>query len=124
MSKGVYPAETPGDCLFCRIVKGEITSRKIFENEELLAFKDINPQAPTHIIIIPKKHIESLSGAGKEDAVLLGHLQLAVSEIAEKILGKNAAYRVVVNRGREAGQSVFHLHYHLLAGRRFDWPPG
>jgi len=112
------------DCLFCRIVRGEVPSQKVFENKELLAFKDINPQAPIHIIIIPKKHINSLSGVEKKDDVLLGHLQLVISEITEKMLGKNSSYRVVTNCGEEAGQSVFHLHYHLLAGRRFTWPPG
>ena len=114
----------PQDCLFCRIVRGEIPSQKVFENKEMLAFKDINPQAPIHIIIIPKKHIDSLSGAGKNDNALLGRLQLVISEIAEKLLGKNSSYRVVTNCGEKAGQSVFHLHYHLLAGRRFTWPPG
>ena len=118
MSKGTR------DCLFCRIVKGEIPSQKVFENKELLAFKDINPQAPIHIIIIPKKHIDSLSGTEKKDSALLGRLQLVISEIAEKLLGKNSNYRIVTNCGEEAGQSVFHLHYHLLAGRRFTWPPG
>ena len=112
------------NCLFCRIVRGEIPSQKVFENKELLAFKDTNPQAPIHIIIIPKKHIDSLSGAEKKDNALLGRLQLVISEIAEKLLGKNSGYRIVTNCGEEAGQSVFHLHYHLLAGRRFTWPPG
>ncbi|MFA5393757.1 MAG: HIT domain-containing protein [Candidatus Ratteibacteria bacterium] len=111
-------------CLFCRIVKGEIPAQKIFENKELLAFRDINPQAPIHIIIIPKKHIASLSGAEEKDNALLGRLQLAISEIAEKLVGKNGGYRIVTNRGEDAGQSVFHLHYHLLAGRIFTWPPG
>lgn len=112
------------DCLFCRIVRGEIPSQKIFENKELFAFKDINPQAPIHVIIIPKKHISSLSETEKGDNALLGNLQLVIPEIAEKLLGKNSSYRVVINCGEEAGQSVFHLHYHLLAGRSFAWPPG
>ena len=112
------------DCLFCRIVRGEIPSKKVFEDKELLAFKDINPHAPIHIIIIPKKHLDSLSSAEKKDNALLGRLQLVISEIAEKLLGKNSSYRVVTNCGKEAGQSVFHLHYHLLAGRKFTWPPG
>jgi len=111
-------------CLFCRIVRGEIPSQKVFENNELLAFEDISPQAPIHIIIIPKKHITSLSGAETKDSALLGRLQLVISEIAEKLSGKNSSYRVVNNCGKEAGQSVFHLHYHLLAGRSFGWPPG
>jgi histidine triad (HIT) family protein len=112
------------NCLFCRIVRGEIPSRKVFENKELLAFKDINPQAPIHIIIIPKKHIDSLSGTQKKDSALLGRLQLVISEITAKLPGKNSGYRVVTNCGAEAGQSVLHLHYHLLAGRKFTWPPG
>lgn len=112
------------DCLFCRIASGEIPSQKVLENKELLAFKDINPQAPVHIVIIPKKHIGSLSGAEEKDGALLGRIQLAISEIAEKLPGKKNGYRVVTNCGEEAGQSVPHLHYHLLAGRRFTWPPG
>ena len=116
--------ELPQDCLFCRIVKGEIPSQKILENKELLAFKDINPQAPIHIIIIPKKHIDSLSESEEKDNVLLGRIQLAISEIAKKLAGKKNGYRVVTNCGEEAGQSVPHLHYHLLAGRKFTWPPG
>ena len=119
MNKGL-----PGDCLFCRIVRGEIPSQKIFENKELLAFKDISPRAPIHIIVIPKKHINSLSGAQKKDNALLGRIQLALPEIAKKLLGENSSYRVVTNCGEEAGQSVPHLHYHLLAGRIFTWPPG
>jgi len=119
MNKGL-----PQDCLFCRIVRGEIPSQKVLENKELLAFKDINPQAPIHVIIIPKKHIDSLSGAEEKDNALLGRIQLAIPGIAEKLLGKNSGYRVVTNCGEEAGQSVRHLHYHLLAGRRFTWPPG
>jgi len=121
MNKGLPQAQ---DCLFCRIVRGGIPSRKVFENKELLAFKDINPQAPIHVIIIPKKHINSLSGIEKKDSALLGRLQLVMPEIAEKLLGKNSSYRIVTNCGEEAGQSVLHLHYHLLAGRKFTWPPG
>jgi histidine triad (HIT) family protein len=116
--------EPDKSCLFCRIVRGEITARKVFEDEEALGFQDINPQAPVHIVVIPKKHISSLSEAEPDDAALLGRLQLAIAGIAEKTAGKGNGYRVVLNHGKDAGQSVFHIHYHLLAGRKFGWPPG
>lgn len=114
------------DCLFCLIAEGKVPSQKVFEDKELLAFNDINPQAPVHIIIIPKKHIASLSDITKEDSLILSRLQLAISKIARKLPGggEGGGYRVVANCGEEAGQSVFHLHYHLLAGRKFAWPPG
>jgi histidine triad (HIT) family protein len=95
----------------------------VFEDDDLIAIKDINPQAPTHLLIIPKKHISGLSAAGDEDAALLGKLQLAARDLARR--GKlEAGFRVVVNNGRGAGQTVDHIHYHLLAGRRMAWPPG
>jgi len=111
------------DCLFCRIVKGEIPSQIVRETDELIAFKDINPQAPTHILIVPRRHIDGLAQAAETDAALIGRLQLAARDLARE-LGLEQGYRVVVNQGRGAGQSVFHLHYHLLGGRRFNWPPG
>ena len=112
-----------GACLFCRIASGEVPARTVFEDGEVLAFKDINPQAPTHLLVIPKKHIPALSAAGDEDAALLGKLQLVARDLAK--LGKlENGFRVVTNNGRGAGQSVDHLHYHVLGGRRLTWPPG
>ncbi|PIP15778.1 MAG: histidine triad nucleotide-binding protein [bacterium (Candidatus Ratteibacteria) CG23_combo_of_CG06-09_8_20_14_all_48_7] len=111
-------------CLFCRMSKGEIPSQKVFEDDLVFAFKDINPQAPFHVLIVPKKHIESLSDISQQDEEIVGHLQSVISKIAETNVGKDGSYRVVINRGIGAGQSVFHLHYHLLAGRTFGWPPG
>jgi len=111
------------DCIFCKIAAGEINARKVYEDGEITAFWDLNPQAPTHILIIPNKHMESLSAAGKEHAELLGKIQLAAAEIAKNLKVEDA-FRLVTNNGRKAGQSVNHLHYHLLAGRRFNWPPG
>ena len=112
------------DCLFCRIVKGGIPCQKVFDDDRVLAFRDINPQAPVHVLVVPKKHIASLASALETDADLLGHLQLVIAQIAAEISGTDSGYRVVANHGESAGQSVFHLHYHLLAGRRFNWPPG
>ncbi|HNQ35274.1 MAG TPA: histidine triad nucleotide-binding protein [bacterium] len=112
------------ECLFCRLVKGEIPAQKVFEDEEILAFRDINPQAPIHILVIPKRHLSSLADFGEADRELLGRLQLAVRRVAEEQVGPGQDYRLVLNSGESAGQSVFHLHYHLLGGRTFRWPPG
>ena len=109
------------DCVFCRIVTGELPSKKVFENERILAFEDINPKAPTHILLIPKKHVVNLVD-GAADPGLLGEIVASSAEIAKQ---RGAAdYRLVTNTGKEAGQLVFHLHFHLLAGRRMTWPPG
>ncbi|MBI5623880.1 MAG: histidine triad nucleotide-binding protein [Elusimicrobia bacterium] len=111
------------DCLFCRIVSRQIPSQIVFEDDLALVFQDLNPQAPTHVLIIPKKHIPSLADAAEEDAALLGHLQRVAGRFArEHSLEKG--FRVVTNSGRGAGQSVDHLHYHLLGGRAMTWPPG
>ena len=111
------------DCIFCKIAGHEINAKFVHETDELAAFQDLNPQAPTHILIVTKKHITKLSAAGPEDMMLLGRIQYAAKEIAEK-LGVADAFRLVTNNGRKAGQSVDHLHYHLLAGRKMNWPPG
>ena len=111
------------DCIFCRIVNKEIDSRIVLENDDLVAFQDLNPHAPTHILIVPRKHIPGLSECTGEDVQLLGKIQLAAKELALKFqLAKG--FRLVVNNGRDAGQAVGHLHYHLLGGRRMNWPPG
>ena len=109
-------------CLFCRIINGEIASRSVFSDDNIVAFKDLNPQAPTHILIVPRKHISSLSEAGDGDAQVLGELQLAGRTIAADL--KLEGFRLVLNNGKIAGQTVDHIHYHLLAGRRLMWPPG
>ncbi|MDP1717117.1 MAG: histidine triad nucleotide-binding protein [Burkholderiales bacterium] len=109
--------------LFGKIIRREIPADIVFEDELCLAFRDINPQAPTHVLIIPKQEMAKLADAKAADQALLGHLMLAANQIARQ-LGVENAFRLVVNNGAEAGQSVFHLHVHLLAGRPFHWPPG
>jgi len=111
------------DTLFLKIINREIPADIVYEDEQCLAFKDINPQAPMHILIIPKKPIAKLTDAEAGDQELLGHLLLKASEIAEQ-QGYGAAFRLVVNNGEGAGQAVFHLHLHILGGRPLSWPPG
>jgi len=111
------------DCLFCKIVDGTIHSQRLFEDEHCIAFADIHPQAPTHVLIVPRRHIASLAEATDEDRDLLGHLLWATSEIASK-LDLTHGYRTVVNTGDDGGQTVDHLHIHLLGGRSLAWPPG
>ncbi len=111
------------DCLFCKINRNEIPAKLVYEDEETFAFEDIQPQAPTHILICPRKHLVSLTEAAADDAAMLGRLQLIAAKLAvERKL--TDGYRTVINNGRGAGQSVFHLHLHLLGGRAFRWPPG
>jgi histidine triad (HIT) family protein len=112
------------DCIFCKIIKKEMKSDIIYEDEKIVAFEDISPQAPTHTLLIPKKHIETLNHLQEEDAELMGHLLLKAKEIAEQKGLKDKGYRVVANCLESAGQSVFHVHFHLLGGRGFGWPPG
>jgi histidine triad (HIT) family protein len=111
------------DCLFCRIVAGTIPAGRVFENDRILAFADINPQAPTHLLIIPKVHIASLAHAAAEYTPLLGDLMAAAAELA-RTKGFDHGYRIVVNTGADGGQTVGHLHLHLLGGRHMTWPPG
>jgi histidine triad (HIT) family protein len=111
------------DCIFCKIAAGVIPSKKVWEDDAVYAFHDIDPKAPTHILVIPKKHVASLAHAEADDAALLGRLLLAAATIArEQGLGKG--YRVVISTGAEGGQTVDHLHLHLLGGRQMHWPPG
>ncbi|MFD0672075.1 histidine triad nucleotide-binding protein [Cohnella sp. GCM10027633] len=105
-------------CLFCKIVEGTIPSRKVYEDEHVVAFHDIQPQAPVHLLVVPKKHIASLNDAGAADAELLGRLQLAARRVAEEAGMTESGYRVVTNIGRDAGQVVFHIHYHVLGGEK------
>jgi len=109
--------------IFSKIIKREIPADIVYEDDLCLAFRDVNPQAPTHVLIIPKQEIARLTDAKPEDQALFGHLMLAAVKVARE-LGVDESFRVVVNNGAEAGQSVFHLHLHLLAGRKFRWPPG
>jgi histidine triad (HIT) family protein len=111
------------DCLFCRIAEKRIPSKVVYEDEDVFAFEDIGPQAPTHILIIPRKHFASLNEAGVEDAAVIGKMHLVAAELARK-LKLTDGYRTGANSGRGAGQTVFHLHLHLLGGREFGWPPG
>ncbi len=111
------------DCLFCRIIQREIPSKKVYEDEYVYAFEDIDPKAPTHVLIVPKKHFRDLKEATIEDAEVIGRCHLAAAQIARERNIENG-YRTVSNVGPGAGQSVFHLHVHLLGGRSLSWPPG
>ncbi len=111
------------DCIFCKIVQGEVPAKKVYEDEEILAFHDINPQAPVHILIIPKKHIEKIEDINESDAPLIGKLFVVAKKLAKEF-NLEDGYRLVINNGKKAGQAVFHIHLHLLGGRIFSWPPG
>jgi histidine triad (HIT) family protein len=111
------------DCLFCRVIRGDIPSKKVYEDDQVYAFEDINPQAPTHFLIVPKEHIPGLKEAKAEDAEIIGYLNLTAAKLAEQ-RNLNNGYRTVLNVGPDAGQSVFHIHLHLLGGRHMAWPPG
>ena len=111
-------------CLFCRIVQGEVAAQIVLDEPELLAFRDIHPVAPTHILVIPKRHIVSLAEVSAADAGILGQLLLAARTLAEREGVLANGFRTVFNSGAHAGQSVFHLHLHVLAGRAMHWPPG
>ena len=111
-------------CLFCRIAKKEIPAKVVLEDPEFLAFEDVNPQAPVHILIIPKEHIEKISDLDASHTALVGTLVMAAKDIARGKGIQESGYRIVMNCNRDAGQAVFHLHLHLLGGRKFSWPPG
>lgn len=110
-------------CLFCRIIAGEIPSKMVFEDEVTYAFRDINPQAPTHVLVVPRKHIASLAEATADDERLLGYLHLIAARIADSE-GLGNGFRTVINTGPDGGQTVDHVHVHLLGGRSMHWPPG
>ena len=112
------------DCIFCKIVAGEFGGPPVYQDDEVTAFNDINPQAPTHILLIPNKHIESVSHAEVEDQALLGKLLMAAAAVAKAQGIDDNGYRLVINKGSHGGQTVFHLHAHLLGGRPMTWPPG
>jgi histidine triad (HIT) family protein len=111
------------DCLFCKIVAGTIPAKRVYEDELCLCFADVHPQAPTHVLLIPKEHIASTAHAEARHAALLGHLMAKAAEVARGA-GLSRGYRVVINTGPDGGQTVDHLHLHLLGGRAMSWPPG
>ena len=110
------------DCLFCRIIAGDIPSNKVYEDEQCFAFYDIAPQAPTHFLVIPKEHISSVAALNAENSAVVAHIFEVIAKLTKE-LGVDS-YRVVSNIGEQAGQSVFHLHFHVLGGRDMTWPPG
>jgi histidine triad (HIT) family protein len=112
------------DCLFCKIIAGDIPSEKVYEDDDVYAFRDVNPVAPLHVLIIPKKHIAMLNDLESDDAQRMGKLVLTAKKIANQEGYAEEGYRTVINCGEKAGQSVFHIHLHLLAGRELTWPPG
>ena len=112
------------DCLFCKIINGEIPSEKVYEDEYVYAFNDISPTAPVHVLIVPKKHISTINDIEDNDAELIGHIYLAAKKIAQEKGIAEDGYRVVTNCNQMAGQTVFHIHFHLLGGRELNWPAG
>ena len=111
-------------CLFCKIIQGEIPCKKVYEDDRILAFHDINPQAPVHVLIISKKHIPGIPQLVEEDDLIMGQIMRTAHKIADELNIAEQGYRVVVNSGKNAGQEVFHIHFHLLGGRSMNWPPG
>jgi histidine triad (HIT) family protein len=111
-------------CIFCRIIRGEVPSQIVYRDDQVVAFRDINPQAPVHILVVPVRHIAGVADLTPADVELAGRLLLVARQLAEQEGVRDRGYRLVLNQGPDAGQSVDHLHLHLLAGRRFHWPPG
>ncbi len=111
------------DCIFCKIIAGDIPATIVHENEHVLAFRDVNPQAPTHVLVIPKKHISTINDIQTEDVAHVGYLYLAAAQVAKKEGIEEDGYRVVMNCNAAAGQTVFHIHLHLLGGKQMGWPP-
>jgi histidine triad (HIT) family protein len=111
-------------CLFCNIISKEIPADIVYQDDRVIAFRDINPQAPNHVLVIPRKHISTLNDAVAEDAQLLGHMMLTGAKLAGELGCADAGYRVVMNCNAAGGQTVFHIHLHLLCGRNMHWPPG
>lgn len=112
------------DCIFCKIIKDEIPSEKVYEDENILAFEDINPKAPVHILVIPKQHYASLNEIPEDKKEIISALMMTAKTIAEKKKIHEKGYRIVLNTGKDSGQEVKHIHFHLLGGRRMTWPPG
>jgi len=112
------------NCIFCKIIEKKIPAKILHEDDRSLAFEDLNPQAPTHILIVPKHHIPDIHSITQTDRELIGHLFFVAQTLGEKLGLNKSGYRMVINNGRAAGQTVFHIHLHLLSGRAFAWPPG
>lgn len=112
------------DCLFCKMVVGEIKPNVVYEDDSVLAFRDINPQAPTHVLVVPKRHVSTINDLKPTDADLIGQLYLAAKQVAEQEGIAAEGYRTVMNCNAGAGQSVFHIHLHVMGGRNMQWPPG
>lgn len=112
------------DCLFCKILDGEIPCEKLYENEQVIAFRDVNPQAPTHILVIPRKHISTINDLTADNKNIVGEMVLAAQAVAKQEGLEESGYRLVMNCNEGAGQTVFHIHLHVLGGRRMTWPPG
>jgi histidine triad (HIT) family protein len=112
------------NCLFCGIIEGTVKSEIVYQDDAVIAFKDVRPRAPIHLLIIPRKHIAAVSDLGPPDSPLIGAIFFAAAKLAKDLGIAESGYRVVVNNGADAGQSVFHLHFHLLGGRPMGWPPG
>jgi len=112
------------DCIFCKMVAGEIKPDTVYEDDNVMAFRDINPQAPLHVLIVPKEHISTINDLDEDHATLVGKLFLAAKQVARQEGMSERGYRAVMNCNEEAGQSVFHIHLHVLAGRTMRWPPG
>ena len=112
------------DCIFCKIAAGEIPAAKLYDDGEVVIFRDINPEAPVHLLVIPRRHIPTLNDLDAADAALVGRLYLAGQQVAAELGVAESGYRTVINCNRDAGQIVFHVHMHLLAGRELGWPPG
>lgn len=112
------------DCIFCKIVEGTIPSQKVYEDEQVIAFNDIDPQAPVHVLVVPKRHVSGVNELAESDTKLLGHIYCVIRDLASQLGIAESGYRVVVNSGRDGQQSVPHLHFHVLGGRMMAWPPG
>lgn len=112
------------DCIFCKIIKKQIPCEMLYEDDKVIAFNDISPQAPVHVIIIPKKHIDDLNCLKQESSELIGHIFMVAREIAGTLGIAESGYRIVTNCGEQGGQTVHHVHFHLLGGRMLQWPPG
>ena len=112
------------DCLFCKILDGEIPCDRVYENEHVIAFRDLNPQAPTHVLVIPRKHISTVNDLTADDKNIVGEMVLAAQQVAKQEDIDESGYRLVMNCNEGAGQTVFHIHLHILGGRTMNWPPG
>jgi histidine triad (HIT) family protein len=112
------------ECLFCRIIQGDIKSTVVYSDSDVVAIEDINPQAPVHVLVLPRKHIATILDIGEEDLDLMGRCLMAANIVAQEMGIARSGFRIVLNTGDDAGQSVFHLHYHVLGGRPLKWPPG